>query len=290
MIEQELIDKINQASHLGEVLALSDWKKQYNEMARLLHPDLCHIPGAAAAFARLNALKEGWEKGYRFSDEAGAVRAHNQTVTFVGDPKLLLQSYRNYGYLKRLRHPAAKHFHRYLPESMTLDGAAMTLTLCHRAAPLTGLTLPQGHANWILSRLLEFTAWLAQEGWTHGGINPESVFVAPETHGIILTSFYHLTPRSETVHTISAKYKHWYPNALFVNKKAEPQIDIELSKRTIATLLGDPSGAGIKLQKTHHRAFAGFLLTVHTDAFACYDQYRNLLDKHFPKKFLPLNL
>lgn len=290
MATQELIDKINQASHLGEVLELSNWKKQYGDIARLLHPDLCSLPGAADAFARLNALKEGWEKGYRFSDDAGAVRAQNQTVTFIGDPKLLMQSYRNYGYLKSLNHPAAKHFHRYLPESMTLDGEVLTLQLSHRAAPLVGLTLPQSHANWILSRLLEFTAWLAQEGWTHCGINPETVFVVPETHGIILTSFYHLTPREGTVKTISAKYKHWYPNALFVDKKAEPMVDLELCKRTIATLLGDPSGIGVKLQKTNHSAFIDFLLTVHTDAFDCYDQYRKLLDKHFPKKFLPLNL
>lgn len=290
MSPQELIDKINNASHLGEVLVLNDWKKQYGEMARLLHPDLCTIPGGADAFARLNALKEGWEKGYRFSDDAGAVRAQNTTITIVGDPKLLLQSYRNYGYLKSLRHPAAQHFHRYLPESMTLDGEALTLQLRHRAAPLTGLTLPQGHANWILSRLLEFNTWLAQEGWTHCGINPESVLVVPETHGIILSSFYHLTPLEGAVKTISAKYKHWYPNALFVDKKALPMIDLELSKRTIVTLLGDPSGMGVKLQKTHNPAMIDFLLTAHTDAFECYDKYRKLLDKHFPKKFLPLNL
>ena len=290
MSPQELIDKINNASHLGEVLELTDWKKQYGEMARLLHPDLCNIAGAADAFARLNALKEGWEKGYRFSDDAGAVRAQNTTITFVGDPKLLLQSYRNYGYLKSLRHLAAQHFHRYLPESMVLDGEVLTLQLCHRAAPLTGLTLQQGHTNWILSRLLEFSTWLAQEGWTHCGINPESVLVVPETHGIILSSFYHLTPLEGAVKTISAKYKRWYPNALFVDKKAVPMIDLELSKRTIATLLGDPSGMGIKLQKTHNPAMIDFLLTAHTDAFECYDKYRKLLDKHFPKKFLPLNL
>lgn len=290
MSAQELIDKINNASHLGEVLELSEWKKHYGDIARLLHPDLCSIPGAADAFARLNALKEGWEKGYRFMDDAGAVRAQNQSITFVGDPKLLLQSYRNYGYLKSLKHPAALHFHRYLPESMMLDGEVLTLQLKHRAAPLSGLTLPQEHANWILSRLLEFCAWLAQEGWTHGGISPESVFVVPETHGILLTSFYHLTPLHGAVQTISAKYKHWYPDALFVEKKASALIDLELSKRTIATLLGDPSGLGIKLQKTHHTAFIDFLLSVHTDAFDCYDKYRKLLSQHFPKKYLPLNL
>jgi hypothetical protein len=290
MLPQELIEKINQASHLGEVLELADWKKQYGELARLLHPDLCSLPGAADAFARLNALKESWEKGYRFNDDAGAVRVQNRSITFVGDPQLLLQSYRNYGYLKSLNHPAAQHFRRYLPESMKLDDAVLTVELRHRAVPLSGLHLQQGHANWILSRLLEFSAWLAQEGWTHLGINPESVLVVPETHGIILSSFYHLTPREGRVKTISAQYKHWYPNALFVDKKAEPLVDLELCKRTVATLLGDPSGLGITLQKSHHRPFVDFLLSVHHDAFDCYEQYRKLLDQHFPKKFLSLNL
>lgn len=290
MTPQEYIDKINNASHLGDVVDLSNWRKHYADIAKVLHPDVCSIPGAAGAFARLNGLKEGWEKGYRFVDDAGAVRAQNQTITFVGDPTLLMQSYRNCGYLKSLNSPAAQHFKRYLPASMSLDGEALTLQLSHWAAPLTGLTLSQGHANWILSRLLEFSAWLAQEGWTHGGINPESVFVVPETHGIIIGSFYHLTPREGTVKTISAKYKHWYPNALFVDKIAQPITDLELCKRTTAVLLGDPSGMGVKLQKTHLKSYIDFLLTVHTDAYECYDKYRKLLEKHFPKKFVPLNL
>ncbi len=290
MAPQELINKINNATHLGDVLDLTDWRKHYGDIARVLHPDVCNILGAADAFARLNALKEGWEKGYRLTDDAGAVRAQNLSITFVGDPKLLLQSYRNYGYLKSLNSPAAQHFKRYLPESMSLDAAVLTMNLRHRAAPLTGLILQQGHANWILSRLLEVASWLAQEGWTHGGINPESVFVVPETHGIILTSFYHLTPREGMVKTISAEYKNWYPDALFAKKIAEPLIDLELCKRTTAAILGDPSGLGMKLKLTHNKAFIDFLLTAHPDAFDCYDKYRKLLDKQFPKKFLPLNL
>jgi hypothetical protein len=290
MTPQELIDRIAKANYLGEVLDLADWKKQYAEIAKKLHPDVCDLTGATAAFARLNVLKENWEKGYQLSDDAGAVRAHDKTVTFVGDPQLLLQSYRNFGYLKSINSSAAKHFKRFLPESMELNSETLVVTLSERAVPLSGLTLPQGHANWILSRLFEFSAWLAQEGWTHCGINPESVFVVPETHGIVLTSFYHLTPREGKVKTISAKYKHWYPDALFVEKKATPLIDTELCKRTIAVLLGDSSGLGVKLKKTLSAEFIDFLLTPHTDAFVCYDQYRLLLEQYFPKKFLPLNL
>jgi hypothetical protein len=71
---------------------------------------------------------------------------------------------------------------------------------------------------------------------------------------------------------------------------ATPNVDIELCKRSIATILGDPSGLGMKLKKTHLAAFIDFLLTSHTDAFECYDQYRKLLKTHFSKNFLPLNL
>lgn len=290
MTPQELIDRIAKAHYLGEVLDLADWKKQYLKAVRMIHPDICTLPGAEAALKRLFELKDQWDKGYQLDDDAGSVSAQDKAVTFVGDPELLLKSYQNYNYLKRSNTPAGQHFSRYLPESMTLVGERMSMALKDRAVPLSGLTLPQGHANWILSRLLEFSAWLAQEGWTHCGINPESVFVVPKTHGIIITSFYHLTPREGKVKTISAKYKHWYPDALFVEKRASPFIDTELCKRTIAVLLGDPSGMGVKLKKTHNAKFVDFLLTPHADPFVCYHQYRLLLKQHFPKEFLPLNL
>lgn len=283
-----LIGKIRRARTLAEAIDVADAGRQYRAAARLLHPDRCPLPEAADALRRLNELREAYEKRNFFEDDAGPIRASPGKLFFTGERALLEASYRNFLKLKALGSPAALHFHRYLPESMALHSGSLSAAFPLRIVPLSGLELPQEHVNWILSRLLEACAWLSQEGFVHGGINPESVFVVPETHGILLASFYHLACRDGMARTISARCRHWYPPELFKNKRAEPVTDLELCKRTAAYLLGDRSGLGVRLQKTHNKAFVDFLLARHTDAYQCYDEYRKLLKQHFEEKFHPL--
>ena len=131
---------------------------------------------------------------------------------------------------------------------------------------------------------------MAQEGYVHCGINPESVFIVPETHGIIITSFYHLSLDDGRLRTISAKYQNWYPTEIFKEKRAKSIIDLELCKRTAAYLLGDKSGLGIKLKKTHNKDFINFLLNSHSNAFECYQAYRKMLKRNFEEKYHHLSL
>ena len=192
---------------------------------------------------------------------------------FKGDPKLNAISLQNFNLLKGGTDDASRHFRRFLPEDIIRSPEGkLEIHFSERTIPLIDLGMPQEHVNWILSRMLEWCAWLSQRGFIHGGINPESVCLVPETHGIILTTFYHLCPLNTRIRTISARYKNWYPSSLFHQKRAVSAIDLELCKRTAAYLLGDRSGLGIKLKKTHHPAFVNFLLKRHTNAFECYER------------------
>ncbi len=289
MTTQILIEKITQAKKIAEVLDPKDLKGSYRTAVKLLHPDVCALPQAATALIRLNELKAIFEHGKLYKDDAGEMRAKEKSVSFTGLPSLLKMSHANYRKLKNLNSEAASQFHRYLPKSLELGGDLIA-NFSHRAVPLSGLTLPQKHVNWILSRMLEVCSWMAQEGYVHCGINPESVFVVPETHGVILGSFYHMSLEDGRLRTISAKYKNWYAPEIFKEKRAITTIDIELCKRTAAYLLGDKSGVGVKLRKTHNRDFIDFLLNSHTDTFECYRDYRNLLKRNFDNKFHPLSL
>lgn len=284
---EQLIDKINRASQLEEVLNTKNLKQAYRRAIRLLHPDLCDVTEAIAALIKLNRLKEAYDKRNIQEDDAGTFRVTKQAIFFHGKQDLLQISYDNYCLLKNFRDAASVHFHRYLPESMGIS-TELKVSLRHKAVPIRGLTLPQKHVNWILSRMLEVCAWLAQVGYVHAGISPESVFIVPERHGILLTSFYHLTKNEHRLTTISAKYKHWYPDEIFKHKRAKSLIDLELSKRTAAYLLGDKSGMGINLRKTHHKPFIDFLLDRHTDAYDCFTAYRKLLKNNFKMKYHPL--
>jgi serine/threonine protein kinase len=203
---------------------------------------------------------------------------------------LLDKSLSNYNILKSLKGDTALHFQKYIPVSASLNGGKLSFKMDKRAVPLSGLELPQEHVNWILSRALEFTAWLHSVGYVHCGITPESVFVIPENHGIQICSFYHMKPIGSRVTTISAKYKNWYPPNLFSSKEATPNVDIELCKKTAICLLGDKSGSGIKLKKTHNEKFMDFVIAQHYDSYDTFSQYRKLLKDNFEKKFYSLNL
>lgn len=286
---QILIQKILKANDFTAVIDSRDWKATYRDMVRWLHPDRCRVEGAVNALIHLYQLRETFEKGQQKQDDAGQFRVKDMEAVHRGKLDLLKLSYTNYVNLKTRNDDAARHFHRYLPVSMALTDK-LSVRFQHRSASLSGLELPQQHVLWILSRLLESCAWFAQIGYVHGGINPESIYVVPKTHGIIFGSFYHFTRIDGRLKTISAKYKNWYPDAVFDTKRASTVIDLELCKRTAAYLLGDTSGTGVKLLKTHNKAFINFLLDTHTDAFSCYDAYRTMLKQNFKRKFHELKL
>lgn len=188
---------------------------------------------------------------------------------------------------------ASESFHRYLPESMVLEKNKLTINLKNRSVPLTGQKLKQIHVNWLFSRMFEFVLWLRQISYSHMGLNPTTVFVVPETHGIIIISFYHMTTLFKKAETISAKYKMWYPTTLFSEKIATPDIDLELCKKIALYLLGDKSAAGTKLKMDKvnvNQNILTFLLTKHKNHVDEYKQYREILAKNFEKKFYLLNL
>lgn len=284
---ERLIQIILKAARPEEVATPADWAAEYKRIMRLIHPDTCGLPMAGAAAARLNVLKQVFDKGVSYSDESGVFCSDGYKAVYEGDAALLKKSFDNY---RRLRASAAAHLLKYLPRDMQWESGKLTVHFTHRAVPLSGLQLPQEHVNWVLSRLLELTALVAEAGYVHGGLNPESVFVVPETHGIQVATFYHLAPAGTRVSTLSGRYKSWYPPALFEDKLARSATDLELSKKIAMALLGDPSGAGVKLKKTVHAAFLDFVIRQDEEPFIAYRQYRELLGQHFEKKFHILHL
>jgi hypothetical protein len=284
---RELIEKIQAADKLEDIVGTSNWREEFKQLMFLVHPDVCSLPGASVAAARLNELKNKFEKGERFSDESGDFHSNGYRAVFEGDLHLLQLSYQNYQLLHATGSP---HFKKYLPLGMGWEDTKLVVSFAHRSIPLSCLRLPQEHVNWILSRMLEFTALIESCGFTHCGLTPESVLVVPETHGIQVSSFYHMTSMGKKVSTLNAQYKNWYPPRLFKEPRAGAFIDIELSKKNAIYLLGDPSGSGIRLKKTLHPAFMDFVVTPSYEAVATYDGYREILKNNFKTKYHILNL
>jgi hypothetical protein len=205
------------------------------------------------------------------------------TVAFSGDKVVLQKSLNNYRILMNRTDVASNHFKKYLPSEMFFENDKLIVRSAMKIRPLSKNTFPQHHVSWITSRLLEFISWIQQIGYCHAGINPESVAVAPETHGIVCLSFYHLQPLGSRLQTLSGRYQNWYPSVVFDEKKAISYIDTSLVQRTAIYLLGDSSGNGIKLKHTHNEALIDFLIKPHHDTFATYDKFRKLLRSEFGK-------
>jgi hypothetical protein len=295
MTDIELIDKILKSNKPSDIFK-GDWKSYYSRYSRLIHPDICTHPKASDAMATLNAYKTLLMSGEKFTDEVGDFYVFDDKIEYTITDKnrrLINKSVENYSKLKSRGDKASHNFHRYMPVDMVINRDKLIIVLTDRAVPLTQKTLEQVHVNWIFSRMFEYTLWLREAGYSHLGLNPTSVFVVPETHGIIVTTYYHMTPLNSRAETVSAKYKSWYPTTLYSKKIATPDIDLELAKKIAIYLLGDRSAGGTKLKmdKTSiNQNILNFLLIKHENKLEEYTKYRELLKKNFESKFYVLNL
>lgn len=289
MEDKELIDKVNKAVYWQEVFEKkSDYKSSYKEFALLLHPDRCKLKGAEDAFKKMTNFRDEIEASYTFKDDVGTVSYSDFSITIEGDPGLLKKSYDNYIKLSSLKDSASQHFRKYLPTSGELKDGKISFTNDLKVVSLNELQMPLDHARWVLSRLLEFSTWLNQIGYSHAGISPTSIFIVPETHGIICTSFYHLTKIGSQLKTVSARRVGWYPSYIFDKSTgakpiADACIDLELSKRTMIYLLGDKSGNGIVLKKNHKIELISFLTSLRKDSYDTLEDYKKLITNVYGK-------
>jgi len=286
-----LIDKINKANKIEDVLNLLNFKTEFNTIVKQIHPDTCTDPGAVEATSKMIIWKNQYESGKPFTDDAGIFKTNGYWVDFSSTLPNLNTSVDNYNMFQQLRSDADIHFKKYLPkECRALTDGTYRFSFEKRAIPLSGLQLPQEHVNWVLNRLLEYIAYLSQSGFVHGGLNPESVFIVPENHGIQVVSFYHLARKDRKIHTVSGRYMNWYPAQIIKTKTASPVTDLECAKRIAAYLLGDTSGNAVKFRKTHNEDFINFLLTQHDNAYQCLAQYQQLLRENFKTRFYSLTI
>lgn len=281
--ESQMIDRVMQATHYN---ALADGTSMsFREIMKAIHPDKCKHPRAQDATNHLLEMHRHFTNGTTFADDSGNFLTNGHWVRYQGDQQVTAHGKRNQ---QEVVDDATAHFKRYMPYDWDSD---CSLLLHQRAIPLVNLTLPQEHVNWVLSRLLEFCMLLHRHtGRAHLGLTPAQVMLVPETHGIAVAGFYHTAGLNGRVSTISAAYRHWYPSQLLIDKKATENADLEMVKRIGAYLLGDRSGLGTSLRKTHHPEVVDFLLSSDDDSLVCYEKYREMLGRNFPSQFIHLNI
>ncbi|MCS6833567.1 MAG: hypothetical protein NZ521_08330, partial [Flammeovirgaceae bacterium] len=64
----KLIEKILKATYPLEVFTIKNYKKEYLEMVKLLHPDVCHHPKTNDVLIKLNELRRQLEEMLAMED------------------------------------------------------------------------------------------------------------------------------------------------------------------------------------------------------------------------------
>jgi len=175
---------------------------------------------------------------------------------------------------------------------MELQADCLKVHLQHDPYLIQGLTLEEKHGRWFLNRLLEFSTLLNEKsGHTHAGLNPNSVMICPEEHGIQVISFYHLVPVNSAMKSAIGihPYKTWYPIDVFSTKRSIPEIDLLMAKHLATYVLGDKSGFANTLRGNISPELVDFLLSYDNTLLEGYFTYQKILDRS-PRIFHKLTI
>lgn len=282
MDQARIIHKIVKADSWFEIFSKHNYAAEYKYMIKKIHPDICYHKEASKAVCKMQDLLCEVKNLSKIEDDAGVIYTLSENKYSINsDSDLLGKSYRLYKTLTSKKDSASMHFKKMLPESSWMEEGRMLISGPGKFMPLTGYRFAPKHVAWIISRMLEFIAWFHQMGRCHAGINPESVWIVPKTHGLIFPVFYHSCLLDTKLSSISGRYSHWYPEEVFETKTATQNIDISLVQRTALYLLGDVSGNGVKLKKSVDSRLIDFLIEPHYNSYDAFVEYRELLQKVF---------
>lgn len=321
MTPEEATEKVLRARHPRDVFNRAALREDFLAYAKLLHPD---VGGQEATFQKLAALRDtglrllksnAWDcesfTKSSFTDDAGPVYRRGQVLYYVG-PANAQSRVRSFSHaVETSKKEADQHFLKYLPKigpstSIEVEGSlreAMPVTYpvgsVRVGSTLFQQAFPNGlephHVAWILSRMFEFSWWICSLERAHIGFTPYTVFVVPETHGLVVGPMYHLTPFNQRSPTGTAAFKHWYPGRLLKGDPTSgPDIDVCMAKRLACYLQGDPTGNGTSLLKRKElpKAWVEYLVrpAIRSPKQAL-DEHKKVLKAVFgPPKFHKLEL
>lgn len=152
-------------------------------------------------------------------------------------------------------------------------------------------------AAWMWNRLLEALHLLHCEGYVHGNVAPDRMFIVPDTHQGILTDYAYSVKVGSRAKAISPAWKAIYPPELLDKKGLDTSADLYMAAWVMMYLLGGevgnprfPSGTPVAiagllracwLGRAHRTASAKELHTA-------FKEVRKGL--RWPKGFRPFNL
>lgn len=277
-IEQQ-IKEINSSFFLNSI-DIGNWKKTFNELISVVHPDVCKLNGADLASRKLIEINNLINKGYYTSDDSGSINYKYNSIIFLGDKKLVKKSFDNLTLVFEKK--ISEITKTFLPDPNLISKDLLEMKFTKRHIPLSSLVnIPQAQLNWIIRRMFEIASFLYKKDLIHCGFNPDSVWLEPKNHRIALISFYHMMPNGKKMKTISKKYQSFYP----VTKIASPEVDVKLIKRTALWALGSKNGLGYTINTLPE--IKEFLTSYDSDPWEAHQKFTKIISNHFDmEKFI----
>lgn len=123
------------------------------------------------------------------------------------------------------------------------DGFVHTFEAVRQAYP--GGIEPRA-SIWIWRRILEVLSFLHASGFVHGAVLPPHLLVEDNEHGVLVVGFGCAGPPGAPLSAVCTGCKPYYPADLLALRKLTPAVDLAMSARSVAVLLGgDPAGGEV---------------------------------------------
>jgi hypothetical protein len=104
-------------------------------------------------------------------------------------------------------------------------------------------SMPDVHAAWLCSGLLNIAAWLEYSGLVHGAISPETVLIDPGKHSVRLAAGWGFATKSGARPVaLPGRTLDVMPRLALAGQSVDSGCDLELIRQTVREAIGDPRG------------------------------------------------
>jgi len=256
-----------------------DVRKGFAKLAAKWHPDVCSDPRAEDVFTHILSLRGRvsdkekpalnqrifkTNRGKPFKSSPVAERLVDQGEILVGSRTLSTIFSREFGDLAEKEGSAPSLF-RFENEEMKRQMEPFLPTMLRSVALaedehmvivqksrdevlLADLLAKEGrmpdvHAAWLCSGLLNICAWLGYAKLVHGAISPEHILVDPAKHSVRLAAGWAFaTPNGDRPLALPSRTIALLPRMAVKAQTIDATVDLEMVRQTIREALGDPRG------------------------------------------------
>ncbi len=259
-----------------------DAKQKRRNLAKLLarwHPDVCADPRAADVFAHIVELRDlvlGSRRKAMFnrvlttvdgrrlrisplnilSVDQGEVIVNKNTISTIFPRRYLELGRREAALIRGLPFADEKmkdQMEPFLPrvarsEELKNGDLVVIVRKGSREILLSDLLasegkMPEVHAAWLCSGLMNICAWLEYAGLVHGAISPENILIDPESHTVRLAAGWAFaTAVGERPLALPERTLRLLPRLALRHQPIDTRCDRELVRKTLREALGDPAG------------------------------------------------